>query len=179
MSGRGRGGKGLGAFRPNISEQDARNLLVDLLPKTYKTKLRMQDITYSKVSSWLDMIFSNDDYMVSEVREEVPYYLNIKTAPSKIKITSKDIDRLRTTYQKCVQKFLQQSKQSLPSPPKQALPLPPSPPKQVLPLPPSPLKQVLPLPPPKLDNLLSGYNKVVKELNVLNDKLDNIAHSIK
>lgn len=150
MSGRGKGGRGLGSFRPNISESDALKILVELLPKTYKTVLRVDDLSREKVSQWLRMVFSDNEDLISEVREDIPSYLNMKRQPGKIRITKKDIEKLRTKYNQCMDKFRQNKTETQQQTQKAAA-----------------------TPSSSIQDLLDQYKQLAHELEMLNKKLSD------
>lgn len=106
MSGRRKGGKGMGVFRPRISETDARSLILDLLPKTYHSVLKNQDATYEVIHEWLVQLFSENDDLIIEARENIPSYLTTKNVPNRIRINKTDIKKIRPKYEKALEKYI-------------------------------------------------------------------------
>lgn len=83
MSGRGKGGKGLGAYRRHIEEHQSVPLFLSILPKKYHNTFKDKKIHQSNVEYWLHKIFEGVPWEVRSVKEELGQYLSV--SPEKIR----------------------------------------------------------------------------------------------
>lgn len=59
MSGRGKGGKGLGVYRPIIYRDDAENILIALLPRSHHDTIELID-RHESLTSIVENIFEGN-----------------------------------------------------------------------------------------------------------------------
>jgi hypothetical protein len=103
MSGRGTGGKGLGVYRPSISDEDALKFFFMILPKKYHLNEALIDWIYplsmTEVTEMVDAVFKGDDYKRETYRETIADILGIPT------VKFMNVENTRPMYQKAVRHF--------------------------------------------------------------------------
>lgn len=80
MSGRGKGGKGLGAYHPKISEDDARTIFLSILPKKHHHVANHFAMTPRGIQFFVDKVMQGNG---KEVKDDLAHYLEI--SPSKLR----------------------------------------------------------------------------------------------
>lgn len=76
MSGRGLGGKGLGAYRANIDPKQAKELFLRVLPKVHhKAFLGIKHLSDRTIQSWLHTVVQGEDWEKRNLREQLSQQL--------------------------------------------------------------------------------------------------------
>jgi hypothetical protein len=75
MSGRGKGGKGLGAYHAHIDPKVAKTMFLRVLPKKYHTAFLAADLDDWQVERWLHTILEGQDWEKATIREELTQQL--------------------------------------------------------------------------------------------------------
>lgn len=75
MSGRGKGGKGLGAYHAHISPKMSKTLFLRVLPKKYHNAFLEKDFDDRTVEHWLNTILEGQDWEKATIRQELAYQL--------------------------------------------------------------------------------------------------------
>lgn len=85
MSGRGKGGKGLGAYHRTIQKEETMPLFYRILPKKFHSLVKKNKFYFSEpqVEKWLNDIFTGRPWEVRTVKEQIAPHL--ETEPEKIR----------------------------------------------------------------------------------------------
>lgn len=71
MSGRGKGGKGLGAYHAHISPKMAKTMFLKVLPKKYHKVFLEKDFDNFTVERWLNTVLEGPNWKKTTLRQEL------------------------------------------------------------------------------------------------------------